>query len=131
MNRRSFIQLAELAGAQFLSQPGNAQSPEPEKAPEISPESADLFVAPDGDDANAGTRAKPLRTLEAARDAVRHLRRRRKTKRPIAVLLRGGTYSLRRAVVFGSQDSGSLEEPVTYAAYPGETPVLSGGRRLT
>ncbi|HXF28031.1 MAG TPA: right-handed parallel beta-helix repeat-containing protein [Bryobacteraceae bacterium] len=132
MNRRSFFQLAELAGAQLLSRPGAAQSPEPGKAAEakISPESADFFVAPNGDDANAGTRAKPLRTLAGARDAVLRLRRRRKNKRPIVVLLRDGTYYLRRAVVFGSQDSGSPEGPVTYAAYPGETPVLSGGSRL-
>jgi len=133
MNRRSFIQLAELASTQLFSRAIAAQSPVPETAAldNLSPGTADLFVAPDGDDTNIGTRSKPMQTLAGARDAVRQLRRRRKTKRPIMVLLRGGVYSLRRPVTFGSQDSGSLEEPITYAAYPGEIPVLSGGSRLT
>ena len=32
----------------------------------------ELFVATDGDDANAGSRERPFRTLERARDALRH-----------------------------------------------------------
>ena len=35
---------------------------------------AELYVAPDGNDANPGTRAAPLKTLEAARDALRKLK---------------------------------------------------------
>ena len=34
---------------------------------------ADLFVAPNGDDVNPGTLAKPFATLAKARDAVRAL----------------------------------------------------------
>ena len=33
----------------------------------------DIFVAPGGDDANAGTQDKPLATITKARDAVRQL----------------------------------------------------------
>ena len=38
---------------------------------------------------------------------------------------------MKKTVVFGLQDSGSSKLTVTYAAYPGETPVYSSGRELT
>ena len=70
----------------------------------------------------------PLATLERARDAVRLLK---KTKsEDITVQLRGGTYSLEKTVVFGLEDSGVGDSHVTYAAYPGETPVFSSGKEI-
>ncbi|MEI8235273.1 MAG: glycoside hydrolase N-terminal domain-containing protein [Verrucomicrobiota bacterium] len=78
----------------------------------------ELHVSPAGDDANPGTAGKPLRTLAAAQQAARHAA-------PTRVLLHGGTYYLPETLVFTAGDSG-----VTYAAAPGEQPVLSGGVRL-
>jgi hypothetical protein len=46
-------------------------------------------------------------------------------------MLRGGTYRLKQSVVFSGRDSGTEQAPITYAAYPGETPILSGGRPVT
>lgn len=46
---------------------------------------------------------------------------------PVVVWLRGGRYPVNAPVVFEPADSA----PVTYAAYPGETPILDGGRRIT
>ena len=43
----------------------------------------------------------------------------------MTVLLRGGTYFLTDCFVLGPEDS-----DVTYAAYAGERPILSGGRRI-
>ena len=34
-------------------------------------------------------------------------------------------------LVFGSEDSGTPERRIVYAAYPGETPVLSSGREIS
>ena len=34
-----------------------------------------LYVSPQGNDANPGTRENPLSSLEGARDAIRHLRK--------------------------------------------------------
>ncbi len=34
-------------------------------------------------------------------------------------------------MVFTPADSGTAAAPITYAAYPGEQPVLSGGRAIT
>ena len=49
-----------------------------------------LYVAPDGDDANPGTFAQPLRTVARARDIVRT--KNGAMSADITVYLRGGTY---------------------------------------
>jgi len=66
----------------------------------------------------------PLPSLSAARDAIRAWR----AKQPgeaCTVQLRGGTYYLSEPFVLKPEDSG-----VTYMAYPGERPVISGGRKI-
>jgi parallel beta-helix repeat protein len=98
-----------------------------------------LYVAPDGNDAwsgraespRAGGADGPLATITRARDAIRALPPEVRRRAPVTVLLRGGRYELAETLVFGPEDSGTAEAPITYAAYPGEQPVLSGGRRLT
>ncbi len=90
--------------------------------------SPNLYVAPDGDDSNPGTEAKPFATLERARDAVRRFRR--NIAKPITVYVREGTYYLSEPIVFTPADSGTDLQPITYAAYPGEKPTISGGTRL-
>jgi len=99
---------------------------------------ADFYVSPEGNDTWSGRLAEPnahrtdgpLATPAAARDAVRSLKDRGAPGRPIRVLLRGGVYRLDEPVVFGPEDSGTADAPVIYAAYPGEEPVLSGGRPI-
>jgi len=86
---------------------------------------AELFVSPGGDDANPGTKDRPLATIGRARDVARGIR-----GEPITVYLRAGTYYLAEPVVFRAEDSGTAEAPVVYAAVPGEEAVLSGGVRL-
>ena len=92
---------------------------------------ADFYVAPDGNDANPGSPARPFASLERARDAVRALKQAGPLKGSVTVWLRGGVYQLNQPVVFTSADSGTAAAPVTYAAPPGERAILSGGVRLT
>jgi hypothetical protein len=96
---------------------------------------ADLFVATNGNDAwsgesaapNAANSDGPFATLQRARDEAR----KRKGLGPVRVLVRGGTYFLKEPLLLEPQDSGTPEEHALFAAYPGEKPVLSGGRRIT
>jgi parallel beta-helix repeat protein len=88
---------------------------------------AQVYVSPNGSDRAAGTKDHPLRTLAAARDAVRRL----KPRTPVSVFLRGGVYELDETLVFTAADSGTAEAPITYTAYANEKPILSGGRRIT
>ncbi len=73
------------------------------------------FVDPQrGDDAGAGSREKPWRSINAALPRL---------KPGDTLLLRGGTYyeNVYCAVV------GTPEQPITIRSYPGETAVLDGG----
>ncbi|QDU37998.1 hypothetical protein Mal4_23180 [Maioricimonas rarisocia] len=97
---------------------------------------ADFFVSPNGADQwsgtlpepNAGRTDGPFATLERARYAVRESGKNRSGD--VVVLIRGGTYRLKETVVFGVHDSGRGDSTVTYAAYPGETPVFSSGHEI-
>ncbi len=91
---------------------------------------AEFYVATDGNDANPGTVRKPFATLARARHAVRDLKK-GGLKKDVTVLVRGGMYRLDKPLVFGPEDSGTRDHSITYAAYPGERPVFSGGRRIT
>ncbi len=99
---------------------------------------ATFFVAPNGDDEWSGKLAEPneeetdgpFATVARARDAIRAMPEMERVAHPIIVMLREGTYFFDETLVFESQDSGTFACPITYAAYPGETPVLSGGRRI-
>jgi hypothetical protein len=88
-----------------------------------------LIVAPTGDDQNPGTEAKPLAGLAGARDRVRQWVA-AGLQTNVQVLLRGGTYFLPETVRFDNRDSGTEAYSITYAAYPGEQVVVSGGRRI-
>ncbi len=98
-----------------------------------------IHVAPDGNDAWSGRLAAPnaagsdgpFATLERARDEVRARRAAAPATAPTTVLLRGGTYRLSETIEFTPDDSGTPDAPVVYAAYPGERPIISGGRRIT
>ena len=88
---------------------------------------ADFYVAIGGNDSGQGTAAKPFATLARARDAVR-AKIAKGLKGDVLVLIRGGTYRLSEPVVFGPADSGTQANAITYAAWPGERPVFSGGK---
>ena len=110
-----------------------------------------FFVSPKGNDRWSGRRAAPNKagddgpfaTIEAAQKAVRKLKRKGELSEPVRVIVRGGVYALKKPLRFGPEDSGSPaltsgwniqsgpERNVTYAAYPGETPVFSAGQRIT
>jgi hypothetical protein len=92
--------------------------------------SADVYVSPDGSDRNSGTLEKPFSTVQKARDAVRK-KRAEGLEDDVVVQLRGGVYYLDRAIEFGPEHGGTSEHSITYAAYPGEKPILSGGRVIT
>lgn len=90
---------------------------------------ADFYVAPSGNDSFPGTLAKPFQTVDRARTAVQALKQ-RVSGRAITVLIRNGTYYLPSTWTFTAQDSGTGSTQIVYANYPGEKPVISGGRLL-
>jgi hypothetical protein len=96
---------------------------------------ATYYVSPEGNDRWSGRlpapaeggKDGPFATITRARDAVRELKRNGLLTGPVTVWLRGGRYPLRAPITFGPDDTA----PVTYSAYPGETPIVDGGERIT
>jgi hypothetical protein len=55
---------------------------------------AEVYVAPQGNDSNPGTKDQPFKTLEKARDALRS------SDRPDRIIIRGGIYRLSDTRIF-------------------------------
>jgi hypothetical protein len=87
----------------------------------------DLFAAPAGTGSSC-TVSQPC-SLSAAQTKVRALTA--GMTEDVTVYLRGGVYPLAHPLTFTAADSGRNGYRVTYTAYPGETPTLSGGRTVT
>ncbi len=86
-----------------------------------------FYVSPNGNDAWSGTLPAPnamhtdgpFATIAGAQKAAR-------AAKPATIFIRKGTYTLAKTLTFTASDS-----QTTYAAYPGEKPIISGGKRLT
>jgi hypothetical protein len=115
VDRRSLWVILILAG--FLAIPTRA---------------AEIWVSPDGDDANPGTRERPLASVTLAQRQARELRRTSATPPDggVRIVLRGGIHPLTAAWLFRTEDSGTVSSPTVIEAAPGEHPVLSGGIAL-
>ena len=90
----------------------------------------EFFVSPAGRDSNPGTEARPFATPQRAVEAVRASVA-RGLEQDVRVMFDAGTYELAAPLVFSPADSGTVKHSVTYAAMPGKTVVISGGRRIT
>ena len=88
-----------------------------------------IYVSPDGDDSNPGTLAQPLRTVAKARDLVRT--KNSTMSADLTVYLRGGTYQQTSTLTLTNADSGKGGFYVKYMAYPGERPLITGGKPIT
>ena len=108
---------------------------------------AEVFVSPQGDDLAEGSMAHPYQSLPRAVEAVRAMRSAGNAD-PIVIYLRDGRHQLNETLVLGFEDgsptasgdvtleqygAGDTTEPafLTFAAYAGEHPVVSGGVAVT
>lgn len=103
-----------------------------------SPDSTTIvfYVSPQGNDKWSGRipapaadrKNGPFATLTAARDAIRKRKLAQDLPGAATVMLLDGTYHLSKPLVLTPEDTGSEKQPITYTAFPGHQPVLSGGR---
>ena len=100
-------------------------------APMVALSAAELYVAPNGSDASAGSKEQPFATLEKARDTVRELNASGKYPHEgVTVWLRGGLYQRQSAFELDARDSGQPGTPVVYASFPGESARLAGAKLI-
>ncbi len=86
-----------------------------------------FYVDPvNGSDTNAGSSLAPFQTIQHAQQIVRGVNA--GMTGDILIWLHGGVYHLTNALSFNQTDSGTGGHQVIYAAYPGDHPVLDGGR---
>jgi len=107
----------------------------------------ELYVSVEGSDLSDGSLSEPFATLPGAVEALRELRESGNSS-PATIYLRDGRHQLNKTLVLGIEDGASaLTEPapfeeygagespepayLTFAAYPGETPVVSAGVPVT
>ncbi|MBN1899874.1 right-handed parallel beta-helix repeat-containing protein [Candidatus Sumerlaeota bacterium] len=86
----------------------------------------EFYISQKGKDANPGTRKKPFASLARAQRAVRE-KIADGLNEDVTVFIREGTYFLPESLVFAPEDSGNEKYSVTWAAFPGERVILSGG----
>ncbi len=100
--------------------------------------SIELYISPDGSDNNPGTKDKPMATLQAARDAIRELKKdytigiqewqeamQGASRTTSIVWLREGVYELTGTFELTQQDNA-----VIYRAFEGEDVRVIGGRKI-
>lgn len=90
---------------------------------------ATIYVSPDGSDDNDGSVGAPFKTIAAARDAVRLINS--SMSGDIIIYLRDGTHEVTEPITLKPEDSGNNGYRIYYQAYPGETPVVSGAKKVT
>lgn len=90
---------------------------------------ATFYVSPSGNDAAAGTKDAPFKTITQAQKAVRAING--SMTGDIEVILREGTYVLPSTVNFTEADGGKDGHYVRYKAAEGERPLITGGMQIT
>ena len=92
-------------------------------------EATELWVSPQGNDTNKGTKEAPFATLESAIRKARELRRLNDVgiKGGINILVENGTYLLEQPLFIRPEDAGTPESPTIIRAAPNADPVISGG----
>lgn len=90
-----------------------------------------FYVANNGSDSNTGTSIDaPFATIRKAQEAVKEAKNNNPNKNYV-VIIRGGEYYLDSPLEMKAEDGGSGLYRVTYAAYKGETPIISGGKKIS
>ena len=75
----------------------------------------ELWVSPDGNDGDVGTKEKPLADVSLALRKARELRRLGKVSanEPVRIILRGGVYALSSPLLVRPEDSGTETSPTS------------------
>jgi len=85
-----------------------------------------IFVSGEGNDLNSGSRSEPLRSIEAAQQAVREMRE-KDPGRSVKVILGAGSWYIDKPLFFVPADGGSGKANVTWEGRPDGATVISGG----
>ena len=91
----------------------------------------DFYVSTQGKDTHPGTKDKPFRTFERAREEIRTHKKHHKDSGSFTVWIRGGAYHRTGTFILSQKDSGTEKAPVKYRAFEHEKVHLIGGKEIT
>ncbi len=86
---------------------------------------AQIYVAPNGSDNNAGTITKPVASFKKAQQLARKIN----TTKQVQVIFKSGTYYLPETIQFSKEDN--KKNGVVYFAEKDGSVIISGGKKLT
>ncbi|TKK67026.1 right-handed parallel beta-helix repeat-containing protein [Ilyomonas limi] len=94
---------------------------------------ANIYVAVNGSDKNAGTKDAPFTTVARALRKAREMRRLNNPSvfNGIHIIVGGGVYQFYEPLFIRSEDAGTKESPTYMEAAANEQPVFSGGISIT
>jgi hypothetical protein len=94
---------------------------------------ADIWVSVNGNNANPGTKEKPLADINFAIRKARELRRTAdpSISKGISIIVRGGLYVLQEPIAIVPEDAGTELSPTIIRAADGEKPEISGGKVIS
>ncbi|TAD91076.1 MAG: right-handed parallel beta-helix repeat-containing protein [Bacteroidetes bacterium] len=91
----------------------------------------DIYVAKNGNDNNPGTEQKPVSSLEAARDLIRHYKALNGLpKSGITVWIGEGEYEQEKPLVLNENDAGAPDALVTWRPYKAGKVSIIGGKSI-
>jgi len=94
----------------------------------ILPPNRTFYVATDGSDLNPGTEASPLKSLAAARDAIRKLKAvSGLPEGGVHIVLSAGQYPIDESFRLSAEDSGKADCPIVYRGVGADRVILTGG----
>ena len=93
--------------------------------------SQDIYVSKTGNDSNPGTKEKPVATLTAAQNLIRHYKSIHDLPDGgLTIWISAGEYEQRQAFVLNENDSGEPGKPITWRAEIGQEVHIIGGTRI-
>lgn len=94
---------------------------------------AEIWVSPNGNDANPGSKSSPKATLQAGLRQARELRRLNDASvvGGIRIWMMGGRYAMGETLLLTPEDSGTPLSPTVVESVAGEQSVLSGGVQVS
>ena len=91
----------------------------------------DIYVTSNGNDNNSGSKDKPVATLEAARDLIRHFKAFNDLpKGGITVWIAKGQYDQKKPLILNENDSGEPDAPIVWRTLPNEEVSVTGGKSI-
>ena len=88
-----------------------------------------LYLSPNGNDLNLGTKDRPLASFDGVRNRIREIREERSIKDTLFVEIQSGTYYMTHAFRLTEEDSGTPSTPIIFRGDNNDKPIVCGGRK--